>query len=155
VGSIFRTADAASVSCIILSGYTPGPVDRFSRERKDFVKVSLGAEKSVPYSFVKQIGPVLKKLKREGLYIVAVEQDTKAISLFDFKIPKHTSVAIVLGNEVRGISKAALKYADSIVEVPMRGKKESLNVSVAAGIALFTILKNKELRSRKLSLYPS
>lgn len=152
VGSIFRTADAAGVSKIILSGYTPAPVDRFGRERKDFKKVSLGAERSVPWKQVRQLAPALKKLKKEGFYIVALEQDKNSTSLFDFKPPKG-KIALVLGNEVRGISKASLKYADDIVEIPMRSSmvrqahhprqtrrgKESLNVSVAAGIALFSL----------------
>jgi len=109
--------------------------------RKPFVKVSLGAEHTVPFVQVKQLAPVLKKLKHEGYTVVAVEQDSRATPLFAYK-PKNKKLAIVMGNEVRGLSKAALAYADAIVEIPMRGKKESLNVSVAAGIALFSLLKN-------------
>lgn len=138
---MFRTADAAGVSRIILSGYTPGPTDPRGKVRKPFVKVSLGAEHTVPFVQVKQLAPVLKKLKHEGYTVVAVEQDSRATPLFAYK-PKNKKLAIVMGNEVRGLSKAALAYADAIVEIPMRGKKESLNVSVAAGIALFSLLKN-------------
>ncbi|MDO8548476.1 MAG: TrmH family RNA methyltransferase [bacterium] len=150
VGSIFRTADAAGVSNIILSGYTPTPLDRFGRGRKDFSKVSLGAEKTVAWEHVKQIAPALKKLKKEGYKLLAVEQDKKSVSLFDYKprreavgVPTKASgkLALILGNEVKGLSKSVLKQADVIVEIPMRGKKESLNVSVAAGVALFTLLK--------------
>jgi len=138
VGSIFRTADAAGVSKIILSGYTPAPLDRFLRERRDFAKVSLGAEKTVPWSATAQLAPALRKLKKEGFYIIALEQDARATSLFNFRPPQE-KIALVLGNEVRGISKTSLRYADKIVEIPMRGTKESLNVSVAAGIALFNL----------------
>jgi 23S rRNA (guanosine2251-2'-O)-methyltransferase len=145
VGSIFRTADAAGMSKIILSGYTPTPLDRFGRERKDLSKVSLGAEKTIAWEHVKQLSSTLKKLKKEGYTIVAIEQNKNSTSLFDFK-PKKTEsgtispLAIMVGNEVRGISPQLLKQADVILEIPMRGKKESLNVSVAAGVALFAIL---------------
>ncbi len=140
VGSIFRTADAAGVTKIILSGYTPLPVDRFGLPRKDFVKVSLGAELSIPWLQIKTLGSAIKQLRKENYLIVAVEQDKKSVSLFDFKPPKNKPVALVLGNEVRGLSKSALALCDKIVEIPMRGKKESLNVSVSAGIAMFTLL---------------
>jgi len=152
VGSIFRTADAAGVSQIILTGYTPTPLDRFGRERKDFVKVSLGAEKSVPWKAAKQLTPVLKKFKKDGYTVLAIEQNKKSTSLFEYVhnlrrsevgTPTKASrkVAVVLGNEVLGISPQSLKYADYILEIPMHGKKESLNVAVAAGIALFALLK--------------
>ncbi|MBC7836261.1 TrmH family RNA methyltransferase [Acetobacteraceae bacterium] len=139
VGSIFRSADAAGISRIILSGYTPGPLDRFGNPRKDFTKVSLGAEKSVPWIQKKTIASVLKELKKENCFLVAVEQDARSTSLFDFQAP-NKPLAVVMGNEVRGVSPQVLKQCDAIVEIPMRGKKESLNVSVAAGIALFTLL---------------
>ncbi|MEK7612624.1 MAG: TrmH family RNA methyltransferase [Patescibacteria group bacterium] len=149
VGSIFRTADTAGVSKIILSGYTPSLTDPRGKIRKEFVKVSLGAEKTVPYSTSKQLAPVLRRLKKDGYEIVAIEQDSRAKSLFEFK-PKQ-KIAVVLGNEVRGLSAPALTLCDRVLEIPMhramvrqahhprhtRRGKESLNVSVAAGIALF------------------
>lgn len=140
VGSMFRTADAAGVGRIILSGYTPGPTDPRGKERRDFVKVSLGAETFVPYSRTKQLSTVLKKLKAEGYTVVAVEQSKNAVSVFDYR-PKSKKLAVVMGNEVRGINKQNLKYCDTVVEIPMQGKKESLNVAVACGIALFTLLR--------------
>lgn len=139
VGSIFRTCDAAGVKRIILSGYTPAPVDRFGRERTDLSKVALGAEKYIEWEQVKQIAPVLKRLKKEGYLIVAVEQDKKSTPLFDFKLKGKT--ALIFGSEVKGLTKAVLKRADTVVEIPMQGRKESLNVSVTAGIVLFTLLK--------------
>lgn len=140
MGSIFRTADAAGVSKIILSGYTPGPIDRFKLPRKDFAKVSLGAEKTIFWSQTKTLAQAIRQLKKENYFVAAVEQDKRSTSLFDFKAPKDKPLALVLGNEVRGISKQGLALCDAVVEIPMRGKKESLNVSVAAGIALFTLL---------------
>ena len=141
VGSIFRTADAAGVSNIILTGYTPGPIDRFKQPRKDFTKVSLGAEKTVHWMQIENVYAAIKALKLDGYEVVAVEQAANSTSLFDFKPDPKKKLALVLGNEVRGISKPTLQKCDAIVEIPMRGKKESLNVSVAAGIAMFVIMK--------------
>ncbi len=140
VGSIFRTANAAGITKIILSGYTPTPLDRFNQPRKDFAKVSLGAEKTITWSHVKTVGPTLARLKKEGVHVIAIEQDKRAISLFEYHLAKK-NVAIVLGNEVRGISKNILNKCDIVLEIPMHGTKESLNVSVAAGIALFTLIR--------------
>jgi tRNA G18 (ribose-2'-O)-methylase SpoU len=139
VGSIFRTADAAGVSRIILSGYTPTPLDRFRLPRKDFAKVSLGAEQTIPWQHTKTIAQAVKILKLENYFIAAVEQDKNSIPLFDFVPPKNKPIALIMGNEVLGISKQSLKLADAILEIPMQGLKESLNVSVAAGIAMFAV----------------
>ena len=142
VGSIFRTADAAGVTEIILSGYTPSPLDRFGVPRKDFIKVSLGAEASVPWRHVRTLGHTLTKLKKEGAHFLALEQDDCSIPLFSYT-PPHGALALIVGNEVRGVSPQLLKKVDTILEIPMRGKKESLNVSVATGIALFTLQNNR------------
>ena len=135
VGAIFRTADAAGVSEIFLTGYTPVPADKFGRPRKDFAKTALGAEKSVRWEHFSGIAPVLKKLSGQGAKIVAVEQSPKAKSYLELKIFGKT--AFIFGNEPKGLSKKNLEKADEITELPMRGKKESLNVSVAAGVILF------------------
>ena len=140
MGSIFRTADAAGVERIVLSGYTPTPIDRFGRERGDFSKVSLGAEKTVPWTYGKTLAPILTTLKKEGCVIAAIEQDPSSTSLFDWTPGSSSKLALILGNEVLGMSKPLLKKCDIILEIPMHGKKESLNVSVTAGIALFTLL---------------
>jgi tRNA G18 (ribose-2'-O)-methylase SpoU len=135
VGSLFRTADAAGVSHIYLTGYTPHPVDRFSRAQKDVIKASLGAERSVAWSSQNAYMPVLKKLRREGFYIVGVEQDARAVDYKVFRAPEK--VVFIFGNEVRGLSQTLRTHCGALVEIPMRGKKESLNVAVAAGIVLF------------------
>jgi len=137
VGSIFRTADAAGVSKIYLSGYTPTPLDRFKRERPDLAKVALGAEKTIAWEYCKTGIEAISRARKDGFTIVAVEQDKNATPLFSYA-PKN-KIALVLGNEVRGLSYALLAKCDDIVEIPMLGYKESLNVSVAAGIALFTL----------------
>ncbi len=139
VGAIFRTADAVGVERIYLLGYTPTPLDRFGRVRADMHKSALGAEESVPYSQIDDLEDLVKKLKADKFDIVALEQDPKAEDYRNYK-PKSAKVALVVGNETEGISKSVLDICDSIIELPMRGKKESLNVSVAVGIALYKLL---------------
>jgi 23S rRNA (guanosine2251-2'-O)-methyltransferase len=148
VGSIFRTSDAAGVSKVFLSGYTPTPVDRFGYARKDLSKVALGAEKTVPWEYEKNAFRIIAKLREEGWLIVGVEQDKRSIDYRKFSARGGSAsggrankpTLFVLGNEVRGISPALRNKCDQLIEIPMRGKKESLNVSVAAGIILFSIL---------------
>ncbi len=141
VGSIFRTADACGISKIFLSGYTPKPIDRFGREVKAISKTALGAEKDIEWEYFLRPNQIINKLKKEGVKIIAVEQDKKSVDYKKIKLPTHRKgIVFIFGNEVRGISKQLLKQCDQIVEIPMKGKKESLNVSVTAGIALFRIL---------------
>lgn len=140
VGSIFRTADALGLKEIILCGTTPAPLDRFGRERKDLAKVALGAEKEIPWKYEKNILSLIKKLKKENYKIIAIEQNPKSIDYKKVKINNYSKIAFILGEETKGISAEILKLADIIAEIPMRGKKESLNVSVAFGVALFRIL---------------
>lgn len=136
VGSIFRTADAIGVEEIFLCGITPGP------PHPKIAKVSLGAETNVPWKYHKQTWKLLDKLKSGGARLVALEQTKDSINIFNSKIPTQVPIALVVGNEVKGVSKAALKKCDTKIYIPMRGKKESLNVSVATGVALYQILKN-------------
>lgn len=138
VGAIFRTADAAGVSRIILSGYTALPVDAFGRKNKKIAKTALGAEETVSWEHALDVSKAITALKRKDFTIAALEQDDTAIDYKEVKLAGPW--ALLLGNEVEGVSKALLKKADVIVEIPMKGKKESLNVSVATGIALFRML---------------
>jgi len=137
VGSIFRTADAAGVSRVYLTGYTPAPVDRFGRARKDVAKTALGAEKFLLWEHHPSPSRLIAKLKKEGWHIVGVEQDERAVDYRTFTAKGNT--VFVLGNEVSGIPKDVRKKCDALIEIPMHGKKESLNVSVAAGIILFSV----------------
>ncbi|MFH1325970.1 MAG: TrmH family RNA methyltransferase [Candidatus Falkowbacteria bacterium] len=140
VGSIFRTADAVSAKKIYLCGITPAPIDRFGLVNKALAKVALGAEKSVKWEKNSSTITVIDSLKKKGYIIMIIEQDKKSISLFD--LPKYKlgkNIAIIMGSEVDGLSKAILKKADQIVEIPMLGKKESLNVSVAFGIVVYFV----------------
>ena len=135
VGSIFRTSDAIGVAHVYLSGYSPLPLDKFGRPVKEIAKTALGGEKSIPWEFVKNPAMLMKKLKAEGYAVVAIEQDARAIDYKSFH-PKSKTL-ILVGNEVLGLSVAMKRHANTIIEIPMAGKKESLNVSVAYGIAMF------------------
>ena len=137
VGSIFRTSDALGVEKIYLCGCTPTPTDRFGRARQDLAKVALGAEKDITWEYCDDTKEIIKKLRKEGYKIIAVEQDKKSTNYKKSKI--KLPVALIMGNEVSGIEKEVLKLADEILEIPMYGKKESLNVSVSFGIAGYQI----------------
>jgi tRNA G18 (ribose-2'-O)-methylase SpoU len=138
VGSIFRTADAAGVRAVYLSGYTPTPTDRFGRAQKEITKTALGAENTIPWEYAATPTSFIKRLKKEGWRIVGVEQDPRAIDYRTLTLDRPT--LFILGNEVKGISPSLRKQCDTLVEIPMHGKKESLNVGVAAGVVLFSSL---------------
>ncbi len=140
-GAICRTAECAGVKEMYCVGTTPGPLDRFGRINKKFVKASLGAEKNVQVENCKDIGMLLKKLKREHFEIIALEQNKKAVDYRRKTNPKN-NFALIVGNEVDGIPKNVLSKVDKIIEIPMKGEKESLNVSVAFGVSIFEIIKN-------------
>ena len=132
VGSIFRTADGAGVNKIILGGYSAYP------PHPKLSKTALGAERIVPYERVWQTWRVIEELKKQGYCIIALEKSFLAKDIFKFK-PKFP-LALVLGNEVRGLSKEILQRCDSVIFIPMNGRKESLNVSVAFGVAIYQIV---------------
>src|SRR3989338_1659245 len=115
VGSIFRTAEAAGVRKIFLTGYTPTPLDRFGREQKDIAKTALGAQMSVAWEYAKTPGSILKKMKREGVRIIGVEQDARAADYRSFK--PHSPVLILFGNEVRGLSRSLRDACDTLLEI--------------------------------------
>lgn len=138
VGSMFRTADALGIDTIYLSGHTPTPLDRFNNKRKDFAKVALGAEESVTWKYFAEPYSLIDELKQGGVDVIAVEQGTHSVDYKSVRITKPT--IFIFGNEVEGVEKALLDKADVIAEIPMAGTKESLNVSVSFGIALFRML---------------
>lgn len=143
VGSIFRTCEGFGVKKLILSGYTPYPqlvhdtrLPHITEKLTGQIhKTALGAETMVPFEY--QAMPDLQKLKQDGYRVVALEQNTKSVSLAEFRVPEK--VVLLLGEEVRGIESELLILCDDIVEIPMHGKKESFNVSVATGIALYAL----------------
>ncbi len=137
VGSIFRTAEGLGVRKVYLIGTTPTPLDRFGRKRSDMAKVALGAEEMLDWEYSTDIVGVLEELKSQDFKIISLEQDPKAKKLISEVVDK---LCLVVGNEVDGVSKEALNLSDEIVEIEMRGEKESLNVSVSTGIALYQLL---------------
>ena len=130
VGAIFRTADGAGFDEVVLTGYTPAPPDR------RIEKVSLGAENFIKWRQLENTAALISDLKKQNFKICALEQTPKSKNIFSVKLPK-TNFALVLGNEVEGVSPEVLALADDHFEIPMLGKKSSLNVSVAAGVAFF------------------
>ncbi len=136
VGSIFRTADAAGVKQIFLTGTTPAPIDRFGRERKDLAKVALGAQNYINWQ-TGNLKDVIDALRKDNFKILALEQDKNSVP---YSIKQNSEKLVLLvGNEPQGLDKEALSYADEIIEIPMHGKKESLNVAVATAIAIFKL----------------
>lgn len=141
VGAFFRTCDGFGVSKIILSGYTPYPTidgdtrlphfaDKLTRQ---IHKTALGAETMVPFERYDE--PPLRDLKQEGFEIVGLEQDERSVMLPEYRAPEK--VALLLGNEIDGIYPEFRDQCDALIEIPMHGDKESFNVSVATGIALY------------------
>jgi 23S rRNA (guanosine2251-2'-O)-methyltransferase len=144
VGSIFRTADAAGVTKIFLCGITPSPLDRFKEVRADFAKVALGAEKYIAWESATATADVIKRLKKDGYKIFALEQSKRSVPYYEAARDARLAVggarvAIIVGNEAKGLPQSILRAADRILEIPMLGKKESLNVAVAFGIVAFGV----------------
>jgi tRNA G18 (ribose-2'-O)-methylase SpoU len=132
IGSIFRTSDGAGVNKIYLTGYSACP------PRKEIAKTALGAEKSVPWEHHKNPVDLVKSLKGKGIQIVALERTKKSSNIQRIK-PKYP-LCMIIGNEIDGVGEDLLKLSDKVVEIPMRGKKESLNVSVAFGIGIYSLM---------------
>jgi len=144
VGSMFRTADALGVDKIFLTGFTQRPSEKEyqwqTKAEKMLSKTALGADKYVSWSGVKNISTVIEKLKKEKIQIVALEQAINSIDYREFKMdPEKNGVALVVGNEPKGIDPRILSKCDTIIEIPMHGQKKSLNVAVALGVAGYRI----------------
>lgn len=143
VGAIFRSSEGFGVSKIILSGYTPYPaiasdarLPHISRKLTDQIhKTALGAEQIVPFEY--QETPDVAALKTAGYTIVGLEQDERSVMLPDYTPP--AKIVLLLGEEVKGITDDMRDICDDLIEIPMVGKKESFNVSVATGIALYAL----------------
>ncbi|MEA1929519.1 MAG: TrmH family RNA methyltransferase [Patescibacteria group bacterium] len=137
VGAIFRTADAAGVKKIYLVGHTPAPLDRFDRPVKEIAKTALGAEDSVAWEKADSVGALIANFKEPNVETIALEQSPKSVDYKKVEIAGPT--AIIVGNEVDGLPEEVLGQCDVVAEIPMRGQKESLNVSVATGVFLFRL----------------
>ncbi|MEG0467007.1 MAG: RNA methyltransferase [Mucinivorans sp.] len=133
VGSIFRTCDAMGIEELVLCGITATPPSR------EVHKTALGAELTVPYKYCKSTIEAITELKAEGYQIVAIEQDDRAVMLQNFATQKNQKYAYILGNEVDGVAADVLSLCETVIEIPQVGLKKSLNVSVAAGIVMWTM----------------
>ena len=133
VGSLFRSADAFGVCRLWLTGYTPRP------PRAEISKTALGAEEHVPWSAADRPEAVLTDLRHEGYRIYGLEQTLRSESLLSHRPPSR-KICLIIGNEVTGIDEALFPLIDEFVEIPQFGMKHSLNVSVAAGVALYAFL---------------
>ena len=147
VGSIFRTADAFGVSKIWLCGYTGTP------PRKEISKVALGAETWVPWERRKGTALLVSRLKADGYQVIALETGPWSEPISQVRVRRN--VALILGNEIDGISHGLLHRADAIAAIPMLGMKGSLNVSVAAGVALALLRAAEAGKKKRKVLGPS
>ena len=143
VGSVFRTADAFLIEFIFITGYTAKP------PHKEISKTALGAQDSVDWKYFATTKEAIEQLKKDGYKVYAVEQVTGSISLeniSDFSLEK---IAFIFGNEVSGVDEQMISLCDGSVEIPQYGMKHSLNISVAAGIVLWEVVRNSQSLKRK------
>ncbi|MDC3305918.1 RNA methyltransferase [Flavobacteriales bacterium] len=132
VGSVFRTSDAFLIENIILCGITAQPPN------KDIRKAALGATDSVNWSFEKNTIDAVSKLKEDGYHIMGIEQADKSSKLNDFTLP-NKPIAIIMGNEVKGVPQEVIDICDEVMEIPQFGTKHSLNISVTTGIVIWEL----------------
>lgn len=131
IGSVFRTADAFLIKKIYLCGITAKP------PHKDIHKTALGATESVDWEYVEDTVELVGKLKSQKIKVLSVEQAENAVMLQNFKVDPTMSYAMVLGNEVKGVSQEVVSVSDEVLEIPQFGTKHSLNISVSAGIVVW------------------
>ncbi len=133
IGSVFRTSDALLIEKIYLCGITATPPN------KDIHKTALDAEKSVSWEYQENTEDAVSKLQKEGYKVYAIEQVENSILLPDFKPAKNEKIAIVFGNEVKGVKQSVVNICDGSIEIPQFGTKHSFNISVSAGIVLWDL----------------
>jgi tRNA G18 (ribose-2'-O)-methylase SpoU len=136
VGSVFRTADAFLIESVFITGYTAKP------PHKEITKTALGAQDSVDWTYFETTKDAIEQLKNLQYKIYAVEQVTGSISLEDISSLSIEKVAFIFGNEVSGVDQEIISLCDGSVEIPQFGMKHSLNISVAAGIVLWEVVRN-------------
>lgn len=143
VGSVFRTADAFLIDSIIITGYTAVP------PHKEIKKTALGAEESVDWEYFKTTKEAIEDLKEKGFAVFAVEQVQKSISLEKISENSFEKRAFIFGNEVSGVEQEVIALCDGCIEIPQFGMKHSLNISVAAGIVLWEVVRNSVTKNNK------
>lgn len=132
VGSIFRTSDGVMIEKLFLCGYTPTPL------KKEVLKTALGSEKSVAWEYVKDAKEVIMELKSKGIKIGALELTEDSLTNYNF-LKENFPIALIIGNEITGVSQDLLDLCDFSLEIPQFGTKQSLNVAVAYGISIFDL----------------
>ncbi|MEO5499895.1 MAG: RNA methyltransferase [Ginsengibacter sp.] len=137
VGSVFRTADSFLIESIIITGYTATP------PHKEIKKTALGAEDSVQWKYIKETQEAIKYLREENYLVFAVEQASESISLEQINFPGDQKIAFIFGNEVSGVDENTIALCDGCIEIPQFGVKHSLNISVAAGIVLWELVRKR------------
>ena len=135
IGSVFRTSDAFRVECIHLCGITATPPHR------EIQKTALGATDSVKWEYFTDTEISIQRLKELGYHIIVIEQTDESVLLTDYEYDKSQKVALVFGNEVNGVQQRIVDMADTCIEIPQMGTKHSLNVSVSAGIIIWSLFK--------------
>ena len=141
IGSVFRTGDAFLIERIYLCGITACP------PHKDIHKTALGATDSVAWEYRENAVDLVKELQSEGVVVAAIEQADQSTFLQDVSIDRNKRYALVLGNEVKGVNQEIVSQADLVVEIPQLGTKHSLNVSVSAGVLLWSFFERLSLKS--------
>lgn len=135
VGSVFRTADAFLVEAIYLIGYTPQPPHR------DIHKTALGATETVNWKYFAKTSEAITELKANGYKLFGIEQAEGSMLLQDFEKEKEEKIALIFGNEAEGVEQETLLQCDGCIEIPQLGSKHSLNISVAAGVVLWEMVR--------------
>ncbi len=133
IGSVFRTSDAFLIDKIYLCGITACP------PHKEIHKTALGATEAVDWEYVEDTLELVKKLQNQGVFVAAIEQAEHSTSLLDFSVANRTKIAVVFGNEVKGVQQAVVSAADACIEIPQYGTKHSLNISVSCGVVLWDL----------------
>lgn len=136
VGSFFRTADAFLLEGIYICGYTAYP------PHKEIRKTALGAEDTVAWKYVKNIGEAIEEIRSLGYRVYAVEQAENSWKLGSFAV-EDDKVAVIFGNEVTGVEQSTIALCDGVIEIPQLGMKHSLNVATAAGVVLWELIRER------------
>ncbi len=135
IGSVFRTSDAFLIEKIYLCGITAQP------PHKDIHKTALGATESVAWEYVEDTLVLVKKLQKEGITAVSIEQANASIMLQDFNTEPNQKYAVIFGNEVKGVQQEVVSASDYCIEIPQFGTKHSLNISVSVGLVIWDLFK--------------
>lgn len=133
IGSVFRTSDAMAVEAVYLCGITAKPPHR------EINKTALGATESVAWEYFDRTEFAVEKLRDKGYTIVSIEQTENSTYLNDYEVKKDQKLAIIMGHEVNGVAQEIIDLSDDVIEIPQKGTKHSLNISVTTGVVLWDL----------------